>query len=475
MNATFLSEPELEFGAGGRHIDIRFGLMQYGPLDLTSEIAPRRIRVGLVGTSLGIDGAGQWLEKCRTEIARKKSRQPTLFPRFPGFADDHSFHSTLIIAQHSARSIHGRTFARTSEVDHQGYVRACVGAFMAEVRHLKESAQVDVVVCVVPPELDALRAERAALPRREQSVVDFHDLLKAQSMDVGLPVQLLLPSTFDESKRRKQKARPERTRQLQDEATRAWNIHTALYYKAGGLPWRLTREPVQLTTCFVGVSFYASLERDRLLTSMAQIFDERGDGIVVRGGPVEIDKTDRSPHLSPDQARILLLDALTRYRKEHRTLPARVVVHKTSSFSDAENDGFGAAADEAGVDSHDLISLGNEDAPHLFRRGSYPPLRGTLLELEDNVRVLYTRGSVEFFRTYPGQYVPRPLLFRCERAEASPNQLAQEILALTKMNWNHTQFDAGDPITIEAARKVGRILKYVGNDGRVAPRYSYYM
>lgn len=245
--------------------------------------------------------------------------------------------------------------------------------------------------------------------------------------------------------------------------------------RRGGLPWRLTRDPAQLTTCFVGVSFYASLDRDRLLTSMAEIFDERGDGIIVRGEPVEVDKTDRSPHLSTDQARILLLDALTRYRSEHRTLPARVVVHKTSAFSDAESDGFGAAADEAGVDSHDLVSLGNEDAPHAFRRASYPPLRGTLLELEDSVRVLYTRGSVEFFGTYPGQYVPRPLLFRCDRTEAAPNQLAQEILALTKLNWNHTQFDAGDPITIEAARKVGRILKYVGADGRVAPRYSYYM
>src|SRR5262249_14600943 len=112
---------------------------------------------------------------------------------------------------------------------------------------------------------------------------------------------------------------------------------------------------------------------------------------------------------------------------------------------------------------------------HLFRRGAYPPLRGTLLEIEENVRVLYTRGSVDFFKTYPGQYVPRPLLFTCAQAEQTPNHLAQEILALTKMNWNHTQFDAGDPIPIEAARKVGRILKYVDEGGRVAPRYSYYM
>ena len=34
-------------------------------------------------------------------------------------------------------------------------------------------------------------------------------------------------------------AQQQASRPLQDEATRAWNFHTALYYKAGGTPWRL--------------------------------------------------------------------------------------------------------------------------------------------------------------------------------------------------------------------------------------------
>ena len=475
MKAHFLPEPELEFGAGGRHIDIRFGLMQYGPLDVTSELAPRRIPVGVVGSAAGIEGVRSWLEKCRGEVTRKPSRQPTLFPRFPGFAPDRAFYSTLVFSSQSDRAIPGRTFSRSNEAGIVDYVRAAVNAFIAEIVHLRDAAQVAVVICAVPPELVELRAARADLLKRDQSTVDFHDLLKARAMDVGLPIQLITPSTYDPSKRRKQKARPDRLRQLQDEATRAWNVHTALYYKAGGLPWRLTRASGQLTTCFVGVSFYGSLDRTRLLTSMAQIFDERGDGIIVRGGPAEIDKTDRSPHLAAQQAQALLADALSKYRSEHRALPARIVVHKTSQFSESESEGFRTAAEEARVDSVDLVSISGDDAPHLFRRGAYPPLRGSLLEVDERIRVLYTRGSVDFFKTYPGQYVPRPLMFTCEQAEQTPNHLAQEILALTKMNWNHTQFDAGDPITIEAARKVGRILKYVDENGRVAPRYSYYM
>jgi len=46
---------------------------------------------------------------------------------------------------------------------------------------------------------------------------------------------------------------------------------------------------------------------------------------------------------------------------------------------------------------------------------------------------------------------------------------------LTKMNWNDTQFDGGEPITIRAARQVGGILKYVNKDSPFQAHYSFYM
>lgn len=72
-------------------------------------------------------------------------------------------------------------------------------------------------------------------------------------------------------------------------------------------------------------------------------------------------------------------------------------------------------------------------------------------------------------------YVPKPLLFRCESVEQTPKFLAQEILALTKMNWNNTQYDGGEPITQKAAHQVGAILKYIGEQEEIASRYSFYM
>ena len=43
---------------------------------------------------------------------------------------------------------------------------------------------------------------------------------------------------------------------LQDEATRAWNFFCALYYKAGGTPWRMIRDQREFSATFMGVSFF---------------------------------------------------------------------------------------------------------------------------------------------------------------------------------------------------------------------------
>jgi hypothetical protein len=100
-----------------------------------------------------------------------------------------------------------------------------------------------VLVCALP--LEALNLIDPDDPDPEDSDVtetlaqDFHDLLKARAMQIQSvkPIQLVLPMTYSENVRRKQRRKKTVTRKLQDAATRAWNFHTALYYKAGGAPW----------------------------------------------------------------------------------------------------------------------------------------------------------------------------------------------------------------------------------------------
>jgi hypothetical protein len=477
VKISFLQEPELEFGTGLRHIDIRFGLMNYGPLDVDSDLAPRRIRVGIVGTPATVEGARAWLERCRREIEPPPDiRQPNFHPRFPGFNPDVAFRSTLIIEDALVRRIADREFDDFKRLGTSNdLVRGAAAAIVDECRELVTGHAVDVLLCPVPPQLVEIMdpAQRVGGGSGAEPPVNFHDLLKARSMDLR-PIQLMLPSTYDPALARKLKIR-EGLRRVQDDATRAWNFHAALYYKAHGRPWRLPRDPARLQTCYVGISFFYTLDRAAVVTSMAQVFDERGDGVVVRGGPVQLDKRDRTPHLAAADAEVLLHDALARYRREHKTLPARLVVHKTWRFNADELEGMRSAAAAERIETADYLSVDDDATQRLFRYGAYPPLRGTWLELDSVEQLLYTRGSVDFFATYPGQYIPRPLLFRCDAIEATARELATETLSLTKMNWNDTQFDQAAPITLVAARKVGSIMKYVGDGRPLADRYSHYM
>jgi hypothetical protein len=365
-------------------------------------------------------------------------------------------------------------------------VREAVELFYAELKYLAENTKADVLICAVPQVLlDITQTATEATEQAEEdgekagetpaeSQLNFHHMLKARAMDLNIPIQLIIPSTYDKTKGHRLKRHPDLIRRTQDEATRAWNLHTALYYKAKGVPWRLLRDPSEFTTCYVGVSFYKTLEGSALLTSVAQVFNERGQGVVVRGGPAKVSKDDRQVHLEEHDAHELLARALTLYRDEHKTFPARVVIHKSSTYTKAEIDGFMNAAKRHNIEMADLLSV-DQSFSRLFRVGSYPPLRGTFLSLDERLHILYTKGSVDFFSTYPGMYVPRPLLFRCEYAEQTPKFLAREILALTKMNWNNTQFDGGMPITMRASYQVGNILKYIDKDGYIASAYRFYM
>ena len=111
----------------------------------------------------------------------------------------------------------------------------------------------------------------------------------------------------------------------------------------------------------------------------------------------------------------------------------------------------------------------------LFRGATYPPYRGVSVELDTNTHLLYTRGSVPYYETYTGKYIPEPLEIRVVESEESPATICQEILSLTKMNWNNTQFDGKYPVTLGCSRKVGEILKYLPESQTPQIRYSYYM
>jgi hypothetical protein len=481
MKLRFIEEPQLAFFQNKLHVDIRAGLTTYGAFDKNSSDIPNPIRIGLIGTTATTDGVRDWLELCKHGVKSDEQKLKTLRPSFPGMTEQ-VFGTSLELSDTRTRTItrHELNAALLSK----NPLSAVVELFIDHARDLASKSGLHVLVIAPPsevfalgdsqkkgdidPPIDELQQPAPAQEAPSPSVLNFHDLFKAKAIDLQVPCQIVRPDTYGSAPGSRTKSR-----RLQDKATTAWNFHTALYYKAGGIPWRLARLPAVLTTCYVGVSFFKSVDGDKLMTSVAQVFDERGEGLIVQGGSASYDKDDRTPHLSEDDAYTLLSNGLSTYRREHHTMPARLIMHKTSSFNDAEKAGFRRAADGEKLEMLDLVTV-RRSGVRLLRAGNSPMVRGTSLLFDDSSGIVYLKGTVPYFEVYPGAYIPRALEFIREDGETNSADLARELVELSKLNFNNTQFDTGDPITVRAARRVGDILKHVPSGKKIIAPFRYF-
>lgn len=475
MEYLYIKEPLLKFGSD-THICPRAGIAKHSVYDVNNE--PRRddIYLGAVGTNENLELLESWLDKSSKFIPAKPSNQPNLFPAFQGFNKEAGYKSVFVYSETNLKPILSKEITQVIQIKQAiKRIEAAVELYAEKIKFLTQNKTPEVIVCVIPDKLyDTIHSQRE---EKEEGVEDhlekietnFRRMLKAEIMKYSnIPIQLVRENTL--------KGNPTGSGQTQDEATIAWNFCTALYYKSSNntIPWRLTTNPNKPLTCHVGISFYRSRDKKVVFSSLAQIFDEMGRNVILRGTPVDIDKEDRRPQLDTNQAYELLSSAIDEYRIAMNTNPARLVLHKTTKFSENEMEGLTGVCEDMNIEWVDMLSIGDSNI-RLFRRGSYPPYRGSVVKLDEKKYLIYTRGSVPYYQTYPGKYIPQPIELDLRQTESSPTQICDEILALTKMNWNNTQFDRKYPITIECARNVGKIIKYLDAADTPQANYRFYM
>ena len=348
---------------------------------------------------------------------------------------------------------------------------------------IESNAKPDVVVLALPIHLiEKLVNAKSEEPDEDSEddgdtgddTLNFRDLLKARSLHLDVPTQIVWPDTWDDAARIPRKVKRASNRQTQAAATRAWNLLNALFYKADKVPWRLLPNEAEYRTNFLGIGFYRDLDGQQLWTSTAQMFDERGRGLILRGARAQTETRGRHPYLTAGDAEALVAQSIAAYKSHHKHVPARLVVLKTSRFRPEEAEGIDAALDRSGIELCDLLWVQESSPIAIFRDGNYPVLRGTFVDLNGK-GLLYTRGSVPYYGTYPGLRVPRPLLLvPHENSDSALHRLAEEVLALTKVNWNSTQFDQKLPAPIKASREVGRVLKHIPFGAAVSPDFRKY-
>lgn len=500
FNAIHIPEPQLTFNGHTTCADPKTGLASFGPWSLNSPAPPTQVRVGIIGTGETISLAEAFLSACKNRVdpvpVDGEVPDPVLFPSFPGLSKQSPFGCELVILPNLQETISPKELAvALANHDFSKRVAAVAQILAGRLAVLKDKeTPPEVVVCALPKEVEEscrLAQANSATPqagrmqnrilrqlRQEQrkgqmTLFDIpttigleeedpghrnlHRAFKALAMGVGLKTQLVWHSTLIERKG------------LQDRATRAWNLGVGLYYKAGGIPWKTSG--LRAGTCYVGIAFYQdrSLGETQMRTSMAQVFSEEGEGIVLRGEPFAWDpNVDRTPHLTKPAAESLLAQSIKLYRAHWKREPNRVVVHKSSRFWPEELQGFEQSLGQ--IQFYDFLALSHQDKRFL-RLGYEPPVRGTMIELAPRNYLFYTRGYVPFMGTYPGHHIPDPLEVLEHHGTTSMSQIGAETLALSKLNWNTADFSCGDPITIAFARRIGHILSEL--PGEVTPQASY--
>jgi hypothetical protein len=502
FDSFILEEPKLSFAGNLVSVDPKTGLEQFGPALPTKST----VRIGVIGTGDGIDAFQAYLERARTIIepgknARGKYYDALCFPDFPGVDEGTTFRCTFESDSSIQRAIPEHFFeeaVRASDVSTK--LRQVVELVIKELEALADSEpSPDVVAVVMPPVVErecaavglevrktkltltpAEKVERRLQKQRQKTgqgffafdfgdstiqnkrgYWNFHHALKAHAMKHGLPTQLVW-----EPRLRGQGL-------TQDPASMAWNLFTAIYYKAGNIPWQLQNVPPN--TCFVGISFYReSPHADaNMQTSLAQVFSGAGEGLVLKGQKAIIDKKrDLRAHLDELGSRQLLEQALSLYEQHHHVKPSRVVLHKSSRYWPEELSGFRKAL--GNTYSYDLLTIEKLDT-RFMRLGKEPPLRGTVINLAHRHHAVFTVGYVPYFRTYPGMRIPGPIEILEHYGDSTTQQICSELMALTKINWNSCAFASSDPITILFARTVGRILTELPKDVMPQTKYKFYM
>ncbi len=485
-----IKEPYLLFNHGQKVIDPRDGLTLFGPF---TKKKINNFSIGIIGTKYGISAMNEWLEKFLNPIFPKK--KDISKPFYPGF--ESAFGVT--INQNSKLEIEideNKLFEYYRYSDAHVRVASMVDLFvekLVEQRKDDDGPPVNVWFVVIPDEVykhgrikskpatnpikigiknkyarenvglfDEIDPELVRLKQSYNYDNHFHNQLKLKLLKHEILTQIIRESTIAYNQFPYLNIKGEPKRDLSSmEADIAWNIGTSVYYKIGGLPWKLGK--IRKGVCYIGLVFKIN-ERSkdsRYACCAAQMFLDSGDGMVFKGavGPWYNEET-KEYHLTKKAAKELLNVALESFKKSNnQQVPKEIFIHGRTNFSDEEWDGFMEA-----VENHEINLLGvtikDEKIFKLYRDKNFPILRGSFYQRNSSSAYLWTKGFIPRLQQPLGMETPNPITIRLTRGKGnvSMRTVCYDILALTKLNYNSCRYCDGMPVTLKFANVIGDIL-----------------
>lgn len=333
------------------------------------------------------------------------------------------------------------------------------------IQTLQSSYAPNVVIIFFPNRWELLRSYR-----EENERFDVHDFVKAFCVQRGVASQFLDESTLSD----------------QQQCRVWWWLSLALYVKSMRTPWVLNN--LSDDTAFVGLGFSIDLTADRgqhVVLGCSHIYSARGEGLQYRLSKVEDPIIyGGNPFMSKDDARRVGETIRELFYDTRMKLPHRVVLHKRTPFLRNEREGLLDGL--GGVNQIDMLEIQIDHAlryvaSQINRYGgidedNYPVRRGTAVQLDAYTALLWVHGATRAVNPRLNYFqgkrrIPSPLSIRRHVGQTDLRQICEEILGLSKMNWNTFDLYTKDPATLHSSNEIARIGSLLQRFG--AASYDY--
>jgi hypothetical protein len=485
----YIEEPNIQFAHGQKGTDPRDGLSLFGPIEPIYGI-----KSGVVATKKGLNFFKQYLTKIQSPIFNENNVTRPMFPGFEAVFCAKWEESGIMFFEIQEREItsllyHSSTYKRTYDL---------VSLFSNKIIQANKNSDenIDVWFVIVPEDIYKYCRPKSILPstlvqkkskisrlqagnyRYEPALFEdmniesrekeaeavaynydaqFHNQLKARLLSYNIPTQIIRETTLAWRDFTNRLGKPIRDFS-KIEGHLAWTLSTAVFYKAGGKPWKLS--DIRSGVCYLGL-VYKKIDRSKdncNACCAAQMFLDNGDGTIFKGelGPW-YNPTTKEYHLGVEEAKMLLTQAVDAYRTKNGFNPKEMFIHAKTRFNDIEWNAFQAVVPtETNLVG---VTINKREICKLYRmEGEYPVLRGTALILDAQKAFLWTSGFIPHIQTASSMETPNPIFIEIDKGDALIEQVLKDILALTKLNYNACMYGDGIPVTLRFADVIGEIL-----------------
>ncbi len=516
----YIPEPELSFGNNQKAADPRDGILLFGA---NEKFSGHAIKAGIIGPYELMEAYSKFVKRLQSPIISQKKIYghevdiESQRPSFPGFEaafeiewPDNPEYSIGLDTEVISGILNERFKKKRTKALVELYSSAILKA------RKDEDVRLDIwfilvsrdtylrcrfgskgrdITTAIEKKIEALNQGQAGLfpdydeELRELEALksdssDFHNLLKATLLQerVETPVQVIVDSTLDfRDKLLNRKYTDDMKAHL------AWTQSVGLYYKLGKLPWVLGS--VRANVCYLGLVFKKVKDnvQKSSICSAAQMFLKDGDGTIFRGN-IGLFKSENSPeyHLDKTNAEYLLGMALDDFHEKHGTYPIELFIHGRVRFNDTEWEGFENAVNSrqaSTILSGIVIKDTREDYRKrlkLFKDSSdiecnYGIMRGLAWIVDGKTAYLYTRGFIPKTGSTNHSEIANPLYIEVHKGDAKIEIVLNDILALTKLNYNACIYGDGLPVTLRFSDLIGNILTATAEWQTQMRQFRYYI